>query len=147
LSKKAIGLLALTLALCIFRPVAAQSANISFDNVAAAFRDAGYVVVGPVVLSTHTALTAMRFVFDSGGMEMFALYLYNNSAAANEGWVVAGDAVEVSRATNEAMVLMWQESGLDVNLLPNMITTRGRAGLFVWLGTPGAMALFESARN
>ena len=144
---KKVAFFGLMLALCVSGQVAAQGANISFDNVAAAFPDAGYMVVGPVVLSTHTALTAMRFAFDSGGTEMFMLYLYNNSAAANNGWIVAGDAVEVSRATNEAMVLMWQESGLDMNLLPNMIMTRGRSGLFVWLGPPGAMALFESARN
>jgi len=121
------ALFGLGLAMCVSGQVAAQGANISFDNVAAAFRDAGYMVVGPVVLSTHTALTAMRFAFDSGGTEMFMLYLYNNSAAANNGWIVAGDAVEVSRATNEAMVLMWQESRLDMNLLPNMIMTRGRS--------------------
>jgi len=163
--KKAIWPLALILALCISHPVAAQGANISFDNVAAAFRAAGYFVTGPTTIEGVWTSLAVIHVET---WQSFSLFRYYSDNLARIGWDSAGISVELAPYMNrvvegqmralhtmtamleglEGDAELWSlEGDMGFTIPPPQAVTRGRVGRFVWFGTPAAMALFESARN
>ena len=146
---KKVAFFGLMLALCVSGQVAAQGANISFDNVAAVFRNAGYMVMGPMTLATPSGQMTMITTAYSGegGTEEFSLQLFDNDAAARYGWYAAGNLIEIRRASGEAMAYQFAGTSLEAWFQPPQAKTRGRAGRFVWFGTPAAMTLFESARN
>ena len=133
----------------------ASDANISFDDVIEAFRAAGYTVIGPMTLTTPSGQVSVISAGWSGAedIEEFVLQLFDSDAAAIEGWAAAGNLIEIRRATSEALAYSFEAlaySFADIGLaFPFFLQakTRGRAGRFVWHGTPGAMALFDEARN
>jgi len=79
-------------------------------------------------------------------IEEFVLQFFDSDAAAIEGWAAAGNLIEIRRATSEALAYSFADIGLAFPFFLQA-KTRGRAGRFVWHGTPGAMALFDEARN
>ena len=126
-------------------PVLASDVNISFDDVAETFRAAGYTVIGPMTLASPSGQITMISAGGSGpeGLEEFVLQLFDNDAVAIEGWAAAGNLIEIRRATIEALAYSFADIGLAFPF-SLQAKTRGRAGRFVWHGTPGAMALFDA---
>jgi len=85
------ALFGLGLAMCVSGQVAAQGANISLDNVAAAFRDAGYFVTGPTTTEgVWTSLTAIS----TETWQSFHLFRYYSDNLARIGWNYAGIQIE-----------------------------------------------------
>ena len=127
----------------------ASDANISFDNVAAAFRAAGYMVIGPMVLTMPSGQVSMISAGGSGdnGAEEFLLQLFDSEAAAIEGWYAVGNLIEIRRASGEAMAHQFSGTMMEDWFFPPQPKARGRMGRFVWSGTPGAMAVFDKTRN
>ena len=123
--------------------------DVDFDGVAAAFRDAGYIVIGPLTVAGTTTLSASRVELgtaEATTTDMFSLTRFRRRAEAEVAWAAAGHLIEASREVNRAVAEMWAQVDLGIDIPPQPDQARGRSGNLVWYGTPNALAVFEGAR-